>query len=376
MAIEVNSATAPAATSHAPPKRVGIQFPRLGQPRLTGADRMFFTEQLSLMLDSGVTLLSALNSMRRHTKREALKLLVGELAEEVTNGRALSSALAKHPEVFSSSYVNLVAASEAGGFMSTVLTQIQAMEQRAERMRSTFVAAMFYPIVLALLSAAVTVFVLVVVFPKFDVIFQRIRDDLPLSTQVLLALSESLSQHWMLWAFGTCATLLGISIWIRSEVGVAILDKARIHLPILRQFFPKFYLVQAMRVLSLSLMNGVNITDALSACRDVVPNRYFRQFLVDVERSVHDGAGVASVFRRTDFVPSQISEMVETGEQAGSLAQVLGRLSEHYEEQLRRSLEQFSKLAEPAMLLVMGVLVGFLVSSLILPIFQVSRVVN
>ena len=354
----------------------GVRERFAGSRKVGARERAFFTEQLALMLESGVSLHTALETLSRHAESAALAALADELADDVANGKTFSHALSRHPKVFSRSYVNLVAASERGGFMHAVLNQILRMDERAAALRSATLAAFFYPALLLILSVAVVVFVLVAVFPKFGAMFTAIRSELPVSTRALMALSESVSAHWGYWIAGVLIAGLASSIWLMSERGRLMVDRLKLYAPALRNIFPQLYLIHSMRVIGLSLANGVNVVDALAACREVVGNRLFRRFLIDVERRVQEGAGISPAFRDADFTPPVVREMITTGEQTGSLARVMAKLADHYEDDLQKRLTKFSKLAEPLMLLVMGALVGILVSSLILPIFKLSRVVS
>ena len=150
----------------------------------------------------------------------------------------------------------------------------------------------------------------------------------------------------------------------------------KLHAPGIRDIFTQIYLVQSLQVLSLSLNNGVSVMESLEACRDVVRNSLFRRLILQVEESVQAGAGVAAGFSGATFLPDLAKHMIATGEQTGNLGKVAGRICEYYEAQLAKKLDALSKLAEPVMLLIMGVVVGVLVSSLILPIFKLSRAVS
>lgn len=374
MALQFETASA---TSKEPDKKRRIDFTLpLGPAAIGSVDRMFFTEQLSLLLETGENLHGALTTMVSQTENPNMRTVVEQLAKDIGEGKSFGYALAQHEAVFSSTYSNLVAASEHGGFLHEVLLQLLDMEQRGEKLRNTVVSAATYPAFLIAFSLAVVVFVLVFVFPKFGTMFASIYDQLPASTRILMSVSEVLRQNWMIVSGGTLAVAIGLRQWVMSEAGRVRIDHWKLHVPGLRSIFVQIYLVQCMQVLSLSLKNGVSVTESLEACRDVVTNALFRDLIGEIEIKVHDGAGVSSGFADADFMPSLAKHMIATGEQTGNLGKVLGRIAEYYEAQLTKKLEALSKLAEPIMLLVMGVIVGILVSSLILPIFMLSRAVS
>jgi type II secretory pathway component PulF len=347
-----------------------------GKRRASSADRMFFTEQLALLIETGESLYGALSAIVAQTENPEMRAIVERIALDISEGRSFAAALAEHDHVFSSTYVNLIAASETGGFMHEVLEQLLDMEQKREELRTTLVSAATYPVFLIAFSFAVVVFVLVVVFPKFGDMFQSIHDQLPMSTKALMAASDVMRQYWYLLLGGI--GILGVAMhrWLNSESGTARVDYLKLHTPGIRDIFTQIYLVQSLQVLSLSLNNGVSVMDSLEACRDVVKNSLFRELISGIENSVQAGAGVAPGLANSSFLPDLAKHMIATGEQTGNLGKVAGRISVYYEAQLAKKLDKVSKLAEPLMLLIMGVVVGVLVSSLILPIFKLSRAVS
>ncbi len=348
----------------------------LGKKRAGTSDRMFFTEQLALLLETGESLFGALTTIVRQTENAEMRAIVEKLAQDISEGRSFGAALAEHPEVFSSTYVNLISASESGGFMHEVLEQLLHMDEKQEQLRSTLVSAATYPMFLIAFSFAVVVFVLVVVFPKFGSMFESIYDQLPASTKVLMSVSDVMRQYWIFLVAGVTAFVIAFRQWLASDSGSVRVDYLKLHTPGVREIFTQIYLVQSLQVMSLSLTNGVSVMESLEACRDVVRNRLFREQIAKVEDSVQGGAGFAAGLADSPFLPDLAKHMIATGEQTGNLGKVMGRIGTYYENQLTKRLDSVSKLAEPIMLLIMGVVVGVLVSSLILPIFKLSRAVS
>jgi type II secretory pathway component PulF len=339
-------------------------------------DRRFFTEQLALMLETGANLHQALLMLREQNQQPAMAAIIEDLVEDVAGGRAFSAALSRHPKAFSTTYVNLVAASEGGGFLHEVLTALLQMEEKADELSSTVRSALAYPIFLSLFSLAVVVFVLVVVFPKFSVMFAKIYDQLPMTTIVLMHASDFLRSYWIPTIAAVAATAILVMRWGQSRKGKDTIDRLKLTLPGIKHVFMQIYLVQSLRVMSLSLANGVNIIDTLHATLDVTDNGIMRRFFMKVEEQVQQGNGIAAGFERDKLIPVLVQRLIATGEESGNLPKVMSRLSEYYERELTKRLKSLSKMAEPIMLMVMGLVVGILVSSLILPIFKLSRAVT
>ena len=339
-------------------------------------DRILFTERLSLFLETGVALHSALQSLQEQSTNPRLKLVIGALIDDIVGGKRFSEALVRHPDLFPATYSNLISASEAGGFLPQVLDQLVEMDEKQEKLRSTLISALSYPAFLVIFSIGVVVFILMFVFPKFAVLFGSIYSELPVTTKILIALSDLLTQHTVAIGVGLLALLaIAYGLWTRPLTHIT-LDRLKLRLPLVRDLYAKIYLTRLMRVMGISLDRGVTILATLAACRDVVPNREYQLFLARLETQVTEGKGIAAGFKDSYFIPVSVQQMISTGEETGSLGRVMGRIADFYDRDLTKQLNQLAKLAEPVMLLVMGILVGTIVSSLILPIFKLSRAVH
>jgi type II secretory pathway component PulF len=359
----------------APSKRASRLFAP-SEGRIGSADRMLFTERLALLLETGVALHDALQVLEEQATKPALKRIVGEVAADIVSGQRFSEALAKHPALFPPTYINLIGASEAGGFLPQVLEQLVELDEKQEKLRSTIVSALSYPGFLAGFSVLVVVFILVAVFPKFSVLFGSIYDDLPLTTKALIALSGLLVGHGVAVGCGVLALLAAALVGLRRPDVRARLDRLKLRIPGVRTIFIKIYLTRLLRVMGISLERGVTILATLNACREVIPNAEFRDFIGRLEIQVTEGKGIAAGFRDSELIPTNVRQMIATGEETGTLGRVMGRVADFYERDLTRQLNQLAKMAEPVMLLVMGVLVGTIVTSIILPIFKMSRAVH
>ncbi|WP_396267122.1 type II secretion system F family protein [Ideonella sp.] len=347
---------------------------RLRRPGL--AERLLFTERLLLLQDTGVSLHEGLKELSEQERDPEMAEILQRLLTDVLEGQPLSQAMAQHPSFFPATYVALVAAGERGGFLPQVLRQLLDLDEKSERLRSLLTSALSYPAFLTLFSAGTIVFVLVGVFPKFAVLFEQIHDQLPWTTRFLMQLSDLLLHRWP-WLLLGLATLglLGALLWRQDETRLRI-DRLKLSFPGLRQIYVQVYLSQTLRVLGMSLSHGVPLVEALRACQDLVGNRVFRGFLLDLRQQVTEGSGLAQGFERSDLMPPMVQQMIHTGERTGNLATVMTRIAEHYERELAKRLALVSRLAEPVMLLVMGALIGLIVASLILPIFKLSRAIR
>ena len=356
-------------------KRFKIDLPRF-KKKVTLKHRILFSERLALLLESGVPLHSSIDILYRQEEHPALKPILERILQDVSAGESFSHAIARHPQLFSPGYVNLIAASEKGGFMPQILEQLIIMDTKTEDLRSKLISTMFYPAFLTLFSIAVVIFVLTVIFPKFTELFTSIHDQLPFTTLILMAMSEVLTEHWLSVTAGITFLIYLAFKWLTMAQGKAFFDRQRLRIPIVKDIFIQLYMVQILRVMGLSLANSVTIVDTLNSCRDVVKNSVIRDFITRTCTYVTEGQGITRGFKEADFIPPMLTSMINTGETAGNLPAVMQRVANHYETELTKKLTALSKLVEPVMLLVMGALVGLIVSSLILPIFKLSRAVT
>ena len=344
--------------------------------RISARERMFFTERLGLLLDTDNPLHLSLEAIAGQAGAGELANVLRAVVDDVSSGASFADALARWPESFPPTYVSTVRAAEAGGFLPAALASLVEIEERHDSMRAAVTSAFAYPAFLATLSAAVIVFVLVAVFPKFEDLFAMIADELPITTKGLLAASRVLRAGWVPILAGAGALGVAAWAWLRRPEGREALDGWLLRIPGIRTILIHTDMVQLLRVMALSAAHGVNALEMLASARDSVSSPTFRRFVERLAESVERGGTLGAGFRQEPMLPDLVKQMVSTGDEAGSLALVCDRVASFYERELRRSLERMSKLAEPVMLVVMGVGVGLVVSSLILPIFKLSRAVH
>ncbi|MFK8026607.1 MAG: type II secretion system F family protein [Gammaproteobacteria bacterium] len=352
------------------------EFTLFEKKTISSKDRIFLFQQIQLLLQTGTPLRAGLSALSKQSDKTAIRDLLQSLIDSIDEGKSFSYALSKFPEVFTSTHVNLISASEDGGYMDKVLQQIIDMEERREKLKETMISAISYPMFLAVFSFGVVAFILVIVFPKFAELFAKIHEHLPATTKVLMWVSDGLIHQWPIVIGCMAAIVISFFYWLKSESGSKQFDKFKLSFPLVKDVFLQVYLVQSLRVMYLSLSNGVSIVDTLHSCKNTVQNNIYQEFLMTVENQINEGKGISHGFSQGKFVPPLVKQMISTGEESGNLPVVMGKIADHYENELMNHLKTLSKLAEPIMLVLMGAVVGIIVSSLILPIFMLSRAVN
>ena len=372
MALELTGTDSARKQADERPAWMQVEF----RKKIGAEDRKFFTEQLALLLETGNSLVDSLALISSQATHPGLRHVVDDIRDHVEDGMLFSSALATHPELFPVTYSTLIRASEDGGYMDRVLKHMLMMEEKREELQSTLISAFTYPAFLGTFTIAVVIFILAYVFPKFESMFESIRGDLPPITVGLMWLSHIFTEYW--WAVLGGAAILGAILWrwLRVMDAQQVITHLLTGIPVFRDLIYQIYMIQIMRVLSLSLENGVTLVEALIACKDLVKFSGYGKFIDSLHTNVNEGRGLSVGFVDSEYVPPLARQMVIIAEEAGRLPLVTGRIADYYQRELERKLKALSKVIEPVMLLVMGVVVGVIVSALILPIFKVSGSVH
>ncbi len=381
MAITVNQKA-----SHIPAKPVKAKAKvrskgSLAQYRLFGKsikpkEVIFFTSQLSLMLEIGTPLKNALDAIHNQTQNADFKKVIHSLCRDIEEGHQLSDAMKRHPHVFNSVYNSMIKAGEAGGFLHEILNRMVEMQERRQALLAQIRSALTYPMFLCVLGFVVVVFVLVGVLPKFTAFFEGKEHILPFTTRFLMALSASLKEFWWVYLIGLVGCMIGLTLFKNSERGQIIIDWSFIRLPLLSGLSNKINTCSMLRTLGHLMESAVPILQALDVTRDTIKNRYFMHFIQKIQNHVREGGKFAQPFSEYPFILDSVKQMVATGEDVGNLPDVMLRLAKFYDAEVDRELKNFATMIEPIALVVMGAMVGVIVSSVVLPLFKLAHALH
>lgn len=330
------------------------------------------TAQLAIMTRSGVDVTSALLSLASQCQRPALAEVLHAVHESVMAGSPLSNALARHPEVFSPTFIATVAAGEASGRMAEVLDQLAELQRNEVRASRSLRSLLTYPVLLVIVSASVLSALVVFVLPRFGEVFQQYDMSLPLITQALLGLAGELNSRWWLWGTCAAAAVTGFVVWRNTEGGRRRLDAFWLRGPAVRDVCQAMLVGRVCRLLGLMLDNGVPLLDSLRLTRGAVTNSIYRGVLRDLEDAVINGQGLATALQETDVLPRSAVEMLVTAERTGNLSEVARLLGDYYEEEASSKLRHVVGFMEPVITVVMGVFVAVAVLAVMLPVFDLS----
>lgn len=347
-----------------------------GRRRVSGKDMIYFTSQLSLMLEVGTSLTDAIRALIAQTENPVLGVVLGDVETAMQEGHPFSSALARHDRVFDGVFVSMVRAGETGGYLREALERIVEMREKREALLAQIRSALAYPIILAVMSALVVTFVVTGVLPKFMPLFAGKEHILPLSTRVLMGASESLRHYGWAYALGAVALAVALRAFLLSPPGRGLCDSLAVRLPVIGPMTNKILTGQLLRTLGHLLESHVALTDALDVTRMTMRNHHYRALIDRVHETVSGGGHLAQAFLGFTYMPGTVRQMIATGEEAGNVYPVMLRLARHYDGEIEQELKRMAGLVEPIALVLLGSIVGVIVASVILPLFKLAHAIS
>ena len=340
--------------------------------RVKRQEIVYLASQLGIMVETGVNLAAAMEGLAEQEENATLHSILVDLRHRVEAGEDFSTALARHPKQFDKTFVSLVRASEQTGTLGPMLQQLSEYLSKELENRGKVRSALTYPTVMLAVAAGVTIFLLTYVLPKFSPLFERKGVRLPKSTQLMMIVSDSLLGYWWAWAIGV-VVVVGGWFWARTKAGRSSIDWCKIHAPLVGPMFRKVTISRCLRTLGVMVGNGVSMLDAVQLTSDVSGNTHYEREWMQVLDQITNGRRVCEALGESQLFPKPLIQMIASGEDTGRLDFVLDKVSGHYERDVDMSLKTMTSLLEPLMITVMGVVVGGIAMSLLLPIFQLSR---
>lgn len=339
-------------------------------------DILNFTNQLAVMIRAGISLQDSLESIAEQQLNEKFKSTLNDLKNRIEAGQSFSQALAEHPRIFTNLYVNMIAAAEISGSLSRMLAKLAEYLDADAETRSQIKGAMVYPIIIAFMAISVTIFLLCFVLPRFTAIFAGHEHLLPGPTKALLASSAFFRHYWFLIAPAAAGALVGFWYFISTTIGRQWWDKTKLTLPLVRTLCRSLYITRSLHTMGVLTAAGVPILDTISITAQIAGNVLYRNMWLGVYEEVRQGNKIASSLIRYNLMPNGVVQMIRSGEDSGMLSDVLRDVSDYYARELKTVIKAVTSMIEPAMIVVMGVLVGFIAMSIVLPIFKMSSLVS
>lgn len=352
---------------------LGLTWPTRGTGRIARRDILAFTQQLATLLEAGMPLDRALTIQAELAPNARLRSIVEDVLQSVRGGSSLGDALAAHhPRPFSRLYVNMVRAGEKGGALEATLRRLAGFLEESQEFRDAIVSALIYPALLAGVGTAAVLFLLGFVVPRFAAIFTSLEATLPLPTLILLRVSEAIQQHGWLLALIGLGGLVGIRLALATPPGRLRADRLLLALPIVGDVIVRIEVARFTRVLGTLLRGGVPLVSALGVAAELLGNRVLARAVTGLGDGVRRGAGLAQPIAEASVFPPLVVHMVRVGEETGRLEETLLQVAATYEADSRKLLKRLIALTEPCVILVMGLVVGFIVVAMLLAILSVT----
>jgi len=352
-----------------------LSLPRLGS-KVKLKEIAVFARQFSTMINSGLSMLRALSILEEQQPNKKFAEVIGEVRGEVESGSALSTSMAKHPDIFAPLMINMIRAGEVGGFLDAVLLQIADNYESEVKLRGKVKSAMTYPVAVLVMAILLTIGMLLFVVPTFSKLFQDLGGQLPAPTQMLVTLSNFLKVGIVPIVI---ISIIGFVVWVRIKNQDRVrefVDPIKLKMPIFGGLFQKIALARFCRNLGTMLHSGVPILQSLDIVADTSGNKVITHAVRDIEESVRRGESLTQPLSQHDVFPAMVVQMLAVGEDTGALDSMLKKIADFYDAEVESTTEQLTALIEPLMIAILGGIVGSMIIALYMPIFKIFDLIG
>ncbi|HBS60043.1 MAG TPA: type II secretion system F family protein [Firmicutes bacterium] len=344
----------------------------LWEKPVTTADLALFTRQFSVMIDAGLTILSVLTVLVEQTENKRLKTATQAVLNDVQGGESLALAMGKHPTVFPVIMVSLVEAGELGGVLNAVMERLATQLEKEHKLVSKVKGAMTYPAAVLVIAALVVSGIVTFVLPTFEQLFRSAKVELPLFTQLLLGFSRLFRQHYLLIFLLAAGGICGVSRLLALPRLQPRVDALKLKLPVWGDISKKMAVARFSRTLATLLRGGVNILPALDVVKKVTGNQVLAETVTKAQTSIKEGHGLAPQLLYAGVFPRMAVRMIAIGEETGEIDRMLEKIADFFEAEVEDKLYNFSKLVEPFLVVCLAAIIGVIVVSIMLPVFEIS----
>jgi len=344
--------------------------------RVKSMEIHIFTRQLATLLGAGIPLVSALSSLLEQTANPALKKVLAQIKDAVNEGNTLTNSLAKHPKLFSNIYINMVRAGEASGSLDIVLEKLADFGEKQRTLQGRIKAALIYPVFMAVIGSAILFILITFIVPNITKVFADMERTLPLPTRLLISLSNFLRGYWWLVLLLMIAAFYSLRLFIQSARGRRIWDLLKLKMPIIGAVNQKIILARFGSTMASLLGSSVPLVTSMQIVQSIANNSLIAEVIEEAIERIRKGKSMASALGSSPWFPPIFVQMISVGEQSGNLEPMLTKVSDAYEREVDMAIMGMTSLIEPIMIAAMGAAVGFVVLSILLPIFEMNQMVK
>ena len=332
-----------------------------------------FTRQFATLIDAGVPVVQSLDTLRSQMDSKLLQHIIASVADEVEGGASLSEGMANHPKAFDNLYVNMVRAGETGGVLDQVMNRLAEFREKAADLKRKVLSSLIYPLCVITVAIGIVTIIMVYVVPKFEAMFADLGIEYPLPTQMLLGFSDWMSKYWFLVPAVPVGAFVLFKVVGMTRVGGHVLDWVKLKMPLIGPIIHRGAIARFTRTLGTLLGSGVPILEALDIARQTAGNAVLAHAIEDVSRGIREGEPMARPLGQSGACDAMVVNMVEVGEETGTLDTMLLRVADNYDQQVDAAVDRLTSAMEPIMVVFLGGVVGFIVVSLFLPLIKMMN---
>ena len=340
--------------------------------RIRLKDRNLFFRQLANLIESGMPITRALGTLVEQTENPKLAKIITQIREDVQKGSTFADAMERHPKLFPAMFCNMIRAGETGGMLEEVMWRIVSFGEQEEELRGKAFSAMIYPAFLLVIGSSAIFILVSFVFPKFVTIFKDFNATLPWPTLVVMSFCEFMGKFWWAVLLAVAGIIAGIVSYSRTEKGRRNFDAFLLRVPAVKSVIVRYEMAKFARVLGTLLDNGVPVLTAIKITVDTLTNRVIAEEVDMIHARVIEGDSISDSLRQTKHFPPMVINMFAVGEESGRLGAVAKRIADAYDQEVDRSVKAMAALFEPILIVIMGVIIGFLVIAMLLPMLTLS----
>ncbi len=337
-------------------------------------DLVIFSRQLSTMVEAGIPILQALDALQEQITHEYFHNVIVSVRDDIQLGSSLSAAFAKHPRAFDSLFINMVKVGETGGVLSTILDRIASYMEKTLKLKRKVKSALIYPAVVVSMAIIITIILLVKVVPTFAAIYESFDSELPGMTQMLILISDILKHNILFVCAGLGAFIFLMTRWYRTDKGKLLIDRLILSLPIFGDMIRKVAISRFSRTLATLLQTGVPILESLDIVSKSSGNRVIELVVDGVKNNVREGESIATPLIKSGVFPPMVTRMIAIGEKSGQLEKMLSKIAEFFDDQVDAAVAGLTSIIEPVIIGFLGIVVGFIVIALFLPIINITQI--
>ncbi len=357
-------------------KGLSFSMPRLFGGRVGDRDLAIFTRQFSTMIDAGLPLVQCLEILSMQTENKVLASAIGQLRADVEAGSTYADALKKHPKVFDDLYVSLVSAGEAGGILDTILSRLSKHIEKTMGLKKKIKSAMVYPSVIVAVAVIVVSVLLVWVIPIFAQMFNDFGGTLPMLTQIVISMSNFMKDNIIWFVIGAVGGSVGLKKWYGTPSGREVIDRFLLQVPVMGDLIRKAAVAKFTRTLGTLISSGVPILDGLAIVSKTAGNVVIEKAIMTARQSISEGKTVSEPLGASKVFPPMVVQMIAVGETTGALDAMLAKIADFYDDEVDNGVATLTSLLEPALMVFLGVVIGFIVIAMYLPIFKMAAAIG